>query len=192
MTAITVTLNSIRKHSPCASGWRMLLASLPRPLDYDAPITFQHIIASNGVRDAIWVLRAIDGHNTLIRCFAVDCAEHVAHLLRDERSKNALVVARRYTNGEASAGELLKAAYAADAAAATYAANAAAYAADAATYAANAAAYAADAAAAASAADAAAYAAATYAANAAADAAAEREWQAARLIQLTGEHVPNN
>jgi len=67
----------------------------------------------------------------LFSCF---CVRRVWHLLDDEGSKNAVVVAEKYANGEATKDELSAAAYAAANAAnaAAHAANAAAHAADAA------------------------------------------------------------
>jgi hypothetical protein len=74
-----------------------------------------------------------------LRLFAVHCARSVEHLLTDQRSKDAIAVAERFSNGEATDQELA-AAYAAAYAAAWTASRAAwsdardaAYAADAAT-----------------------------------------------------------
>ena len=41
-----------------------------------------------------------------LRKFACWCARQVWHLLEDERSKNAVEIAERFVNGEATAGEL--------------------------------------------------------------------------------------
>jgi len=89
------------------------------------------------------------------------CAETIIHLMKDERSKNAVKAAILYGEGKVTDEELRYAAYAA-----ADAADAAAYVASAAAYAANAASAAANAASAASAADAAAAAAAYTAAYA--------------------------
>ena len=107
-----------------------------------------------------------------LRRFAVWSARQMQHLMTDERSLNALDVAERYADGDATDEELV-AAYAAAYAAAHATADAAAHAAYAATYAAaRTAAYAATYAAARTAAYAAARAAADAAAYVAADAAA--------------------
>jgi hypothetical protein len=41
-----------------------------------------------------------------LRLFACDCAERVEHLAKDERSANAIAVARRYAHGKATKEEL--------------------------------------------------------------------------------------
>ena len=178
------TLNKIRSHRPCVSGWKKILTYLNKTEADDEPLSISTILKSNGIDDALWALRAVDGYDKEIKLFAVWCARQVQHLMKDQRSINSLDVAEKYLACSAVLEEVkMAAADAADAAdAATYAAAtyaAAAYAADAAADAANAAAnatydaatYAADAAYAAYAAydayDAAAtYAAATYAAAA--------------------------
>jgi len=77
-------------------------------------------------------------HKTLVR-FAVFCARQIWDKLKDERSKNAILIIEKWLAGEATLAEVKVAAYAAyaaagaaDAARAAYAADAAAYAADAA------------------------------------------------------------
>ena len=141
------TLSAIRKHSPCSSGWAKLLKTLNKTQADNEPLEFSVILTSNGLADAIWCLRALDGKDKEIRKFAIFCARQNYHLLTDERSRKAIEVAEAFVNSDASEDEL-KAAYAAANAAAAYSAayttaNAAVYAADAAAYAA---AYAADAA----------------------------------------------
>ena len=165
------TLNQIRAHSPCKEGWSKLLAHLGKTAADDEPLSIVTILDSNGLYDALWCLRAVEGCDREKRLLAVRFAREVQHLMTDPRSVAALDVAERFANGEATEGELGDA-YAA-AYAATYAAAAAAHAAAARAAAAAAAADAADAAYAAdaAAADAAAYA-ATYAAAYAAYAAA--------------------
>ena len=179
------TLNAIREHSPCAEGWRKLLAHLGKTQADDEPLAITTILDSNGLDDALWCLRAVTGHDREIRLYAVWCARQVQHLMTDPRSIAALDVAERFANGAATAEELdgaVDAAWAAAGAAAWAAAWAAARAAagDAAGAAAGAAARAAAGDAAWDAAGAAAWAAAWAAARAA---------QAAKLREMCAEAV---
>ena len=125
---ITFTLKEIREYFPCKSGWVKLNKTLGSDYGDTTPIAIKQIIDSNGLQDAIWCLKTKPEHLTLWKHFAIDCAETIKHLVKDERSLKALEVARNYLNGDAAIEELLKARSAADAAA-TYAAAVAAVAA---------------------------------------------------------------
>ena len=100
------TLNKIRKHEPCTSGWEKLLTYLGKTKADDEPLAITTILDSNGLDDALWCLRAVDGYDKEIRLFAVWCARQVQHLMKDQRSIDALDVAERYANGEATEAEL--------------------------------------------------------------------------------------
>ena len=100
------TLNKIREHSPCASGWEKLLSYLGKTKADDEEISVLTILDSNGLDDAIWCLRAVEGYDREIRLYAVWCARQVRHLMKDQRSLDALDVAERYANGKATHDEL--------------------------------------------------------------------------------------
>lgn len=100
------TLNKIREHSPCYEGWTKLLRSLDKTKADDEPVSIVQILDSNGLDDALWCLRAVDGYDREKRLYAVWCARQVEHLMDDERSKNALTVAELHANGEATDEEL--------------------------------------------------------------------------------------
>ena len=124
------TLNKIRAHSPCETGWKKLLLTLGKTKSDDEPLSLRTILDSNGLDDALWCLLAVDGQDRIIRLYAVWCANQVRHLMTDSRSVNALVVAEKYANGLATEEELaaaLDAARAAELAAARAAARAAAW-----------------------------------------------------------------
>lgn len=165
------TLRKIRAAGPCGMrledgqrvGYLKLRHHLGKGHGDDTPIDITTILDSNGLDDALWCLRAVDGHAREMRLYAVWCARQVQSLLEDPRSLTALDVAERYANGAASNDEL-----AAARAAARAAANAA-NAADAAD-----AAYAA-------------YAATNAAANSAANAGASRATQVAELQRICAE-----
>ena len=110
------TLNQIRDESPCADGWKKLLAHLGKTQADDEPLSIITILDSNGLDDALWCLRSLTGHDREIRLYVVWCARQVQHLMADKRSIDALDVAERYANGLATDKELAAASDAADAA----------------------------------------------------------------------------
>jgi len=100
------TLNKIKAHQPCIQGWKQLLKHLGKTKADDEPLSLLTILDSNGLDDAIWCMRAIDGRDKEIRLYAVWCARKVQHLMKDPRSLAALDVAERFANGEATEKEL--------------------------------------------------------------------------------------
>ena len=119
------TLNQIREQSPCSDGWTKLLKNLGKTGPDDAPLSIITILDSNGLDDALWCLRAVKDQDREIRLYAVWCARQVQHLMTDPRSIEALDVAERFANGDATDSEL-DAAWAAAGAAAWAAARGAA------------------------------------------------------------------
>ena len=100
------TLNQIREKSPCADGWKKLLAHLGKTTADDEALSIITILDSNGLDDALWCLQAVEGHDREIRLYAVWCARQVQHLMTDKRSLDALDVAERFANGLATVKEL--------------------------------------------------------------------------------------
>ena len=100
------TLNKIRAHSPCADGWAKLLAHLGKTRADDAELDLLTIIESNGLDDALWCLRAVDGFDREKRLYAVWCARQVEHLNPDPRVKACNDVSERLANGLATNDEL--------------------------------------------------------------------------------------
>jgi hypothetical protein len=111
------TLNAIRKHGPCEDGWKKLLTHLGKTKADDEPLSIVTILDSNGLDDALWCLRAVEGCDREIRLYAVWCARQVQHLMTDPRSLAALDVTERYAQGMAMDDELAAARAAARAAA---------------------------------------------------------------------------
>lgn len=66
------TLNKIRACGPCHTGWTKLLKNLGKPKADDEPLRIAAILESNGLDDALWCLRAVDGHQREMRLFAVE------------------------------------------------------------------------------------------------------------------------
>ena len=113
----TTTLNKIRAHLPCKEGWTKLLESLGKTQADDEPLPFSKIIESNGLDDALWCCRSVPEYDRDWRLYAVWCARQVQHLMKDQRSLDAIDVAERHANGLASYAELAAAVAAAGAAA---------------------------------------------------------------------------
>jgi hypothetical protein len=106
---IYTTLNKIRNHNPCCSGWEKLLKNVGKTQADDEPLSMLTILNSNGFDDAVWCLRAFEGIDKEARLFAVECARRVQRLMTDPASINVLDVAERYANGQATYEELIAA-----------------------------------------------------------------------------------
>jgi hypothetical protein len=126
---IYTTLNKIREQEPCADGWEKLLKHLGKTQADDEALSLLTILESNGLNDAIWCLRSCDGIEKEARLYAIACARRVQHLMKDQRSINALDVVERYANGAATNQELEDASDAARVAACAAVRDAAAWAA---------------------------------------------------------------
>jgi len=108
---MTTTLNKIKSHLPCENGWNKLLNHLGKTQGDDEPLSIATIIQSNGIKDAVWALRAVEGKDKEIRLFAADCSESVLHIYEnkyrnDDRPRKAIQAARDYANGVIGKDEL--------------------------------------------------------------------------------------
>ena len=115
-----VTLKSLREARACHEGYNKVVRALQgRPFTaedgnretyirfaHKEPIPIVDILKSNGLDDALWALRCVKGHDRDLRLYAVWCARQVEHLMKDQRSRNALDVAERHANGLATDEEL--------------------------------------------------------------------------------------
>ena len=113
---IYTTLNKIAEHDPCEDSWEKALRILGKTEADDEPIAMADILEQMGLDDALFCLRSLPEYDREWRLFAVWCVRQVEHLLTDQRSKDALDVAERYANWEATKDELLAAGAAARAA----------------------------------------------------------------------------
>ena len=80
------TLKRIKGCGPCGQrpkddgsivGWLKLLAHLGKKYSDDEPLGFDVILESNGLDDALWCLRSLDGYAREIRLHLCDYVEHV-------------------------------------------------------------------------------------------------------------------
>jgi hypothetical protein len=103
------TLNQIRFYSPCREGWEKLLRGLSKTQPDDEPLWVDEILDHNGLDDALWCLRAVQGYDRQMRLYAVWCAQRVRHLMTDPISIAALDVVEQSAHGEASAEDVASA-----------------------------------------------------------------------------------
>ena len=135
--SVKITFQQILDQDPYVEGWARLLLNkgIIDQLTHDdyidmegvilpaEPFPLADILDTNDLDDTLWCLRCLPEHDSLWRKYAVWCAYQVEHLMKDERSKNALRVAWDYAEGKATLSQLnaardaaAYAAYAADAA----------------------------------------------------------------------------
>jgi len=107
------TLNKIRDHAPCRDGWEKLLKHLGKTKADDEPLSLLTILESNGLDDALWCLRAVDGYDKEMRLYAVWCAWQVQHSMQDYKSIVTIHISERDAHGQAIDVELTAATYAA-------------------------------------------------------------------------------
>ncbi len=121
------TIAKIKSHHPCTDGWKKLISF--HGDDLKKELTPVEILRSNGIKDAIWGLRAFGDENK-VYLFCADVAESVLHLFEnkypnDKRVRQAIETIRLFVDGKIDRDEL-KSAYAAAVNAADAAADAAA------------------------------------------------------------------
>ncbi len=136
----SVTLAQLCKAGACYNGYNKLVRGIQgKPFTkedearnsyirfaHKEPISLAFITENNGMDDALWATRCLNGCDRDLRLFAVWCARQAQHSLSDKRSLDALDVAERFANGEATQEELT-AAWAAARAVAEAVADAAAW-----------------------------------------------------------------
>ena len=108
---LTTTLKQIKSHRPCTPGWKRLLEHLGKTGADDEPLFLETILESNGLDDALWALRAIDGYQNAMRLYACYCAKYSLDIFEreypdDKRPRQAIEVAERFARGDATPEDL--------------------------------------------------------------------------------------
>jgi hypothetical protein len=108
---LTTTLARIRFHRPCQLGWEKLQAALDKTGADDEPMSLDDILKSNGLDDAMWALRAIEGYDGAMRLYACYCARRVMPIYEryypdDNRVHICIDVAERFARGGARKVEM--------------------------------------------------------------------------------------
>lgn len=118
---LTTSLSRIRTHSPCTDGWSTLLTALGKTEADDEPLAIEKILETNGIDDALWALRAVDGHQGAMLLYACYCAKLVLPIFEkkypnDKRPRQAIETTEQFAYGKATEEELEAASSAAGAA----------------------------------------------------------------------------
>jgi len=75
------------------------------------PLPLERILEINGLDDALWALRAVEGHDGAIRLFACYCAKYAIDIYEraspdEKRPRQAIETAERFARGQATSEEL--------------------------------------------------------------------------------------
>lgn len=114
---ITTTLNKIKKHFPYCQDtedgerWLKLLNYLEKKEADDEPLPILIILESNGLDDALYALRAVDGFDREIRLFICWCACQSLNLFEakypdDRRIRQAIKTAAMFAEGLANKNDM--------------------------------------------------------------------------------------
>lgn len=102
-----ITLAKIKQNNPCADGWEQILEAQGPELDREWPLV--EALESNGLDHVLWALRCLPEYSDLWRKYAVWCALQVEHLMTNQRSKDAMEVAWKHSDGQATDSEMTEA-----------------------------------------------------------------------------------
>jgi hypothetical protein len=123
MTDHLITLDAIRAHSPCESGWKKLISALGTSAQ-DTVLSIGDVAKANGAADAFWCLRCIDDPKARVRAVLPAVKRASVHTT-DSRVHDCIATIERWLDDLATINELRAAAAGAGAAwAAAWAARA--------------------------------------------------------------------
>lgn len=104
------TLSRILEHGPCGQdpedgcGWWRLLNHLGKTEPDNKPLSMITILESNGLDDALWALRSVEGYEREVRLFGCWCACQSLPIFErdypnDMRPRQAIETAALYAEG---------------------------------------------------------------------------------------------
>jgi hypothetical protein len=102
------TLNEIKKYKLYQEGWEKLLKSLNKTTADDEELTIEHILNSNGIDDALWVITVLwrSSHLEDYCNMLADIVESIAYHSSDKRVGDCIQAIRDYGAGKISKKEL--------------------------------------------------------------------------------------
>lgn len=81
---ICTTLQNIKLAHPCGRGWRTLLSSLDDNFSMCDKVSFQHIVNSNGIVDALWCCKVEPKYNEIWDKFCIFMLRDIEEYIKDE------------------------------------------------------------------------------------------------------------
>jgi hypothetical protein len=102
---VMITLNKIRAVSLYEDEWNKV-RDAHKNLEMDTPFPLYDVLDSNGLGDTLQCFKVLPEHIEIPKRFTLWCARGVQHLMTDKRSVDALDVAERYLDGDATREEL--------------------------------------------------------------------------------------
>ncbi len=106
MYPLTTTTARIDACNPCGGRRSRAAQLLGITEPSNEPISYAHLLDTLGLDDALWCCQAEPDLSPIWRRYAVWCARQVQYLMADQRSLDALDVAERHADGQASDQEL--------------------------------------------------------------------------------------
>jgi len=106
MYPLTTTTARIDECNPCDKRRNRAAQLLGITEPSDQPISYEQLLDTLGLDDALWCCQAEPDLSPIWRRYAVWCARQVQGLMTDQRSLDALNVAERHANGQATDQEL--------------------------------------------------------------------------------------
>lgn len=106
---LQTTLSKIKSYTPYKIIWNDLLEKMGQDIDnpnLETEVSLRFIFNSLGLDVALYLSNCFTELNNSIKWFSLWCAERVRHLMKDERSINALDVTKRYLKGNATLEEI--------------------------------------------------------------------------------------
>lgn len=113
---LTTSLSLLKSNHACTSGYDTLVKRLGKDFNIHTPIPIVSGLDHHSITDVLWCLRAVDEdqqeqRDKLSRLIACDIAELVLPVFEDKypddnSPRNAIDVARKYANGQATKDEL--------------------------------------------------------------------------------------
>jgi len=106
---IFTTLKKLKNANACSDRFEHLKTALGETYKDDTPINLTTILEHNGLDDTLWVpISALSGDHLQqrYRLLAVACCQDILHLMKDQRSIDAVKISHLYAHGEANKKEL--------------------------------------------------------------------------------------